>query len=393
MKLFSDTQRVDMDPAGYTEPHYRYLNRSARPVFKVVRELIEDWLAEYPRFHRSELVARLRTNDDLQFEAAFFELYLHHLFRRSGAKVRIHPNRGKGRKRPDFKVTMPAGSSFLVEAVTVTEGSAMDRTGAGRLRAFYDALNKACSPDFFFHVRHFGLPRSPVPGRKIRGAVERWLRTVDVKDLQGLGGHGHVDVPTLTFEHDGCRLEIGLFPVSASRRGSKGHRPVGVLGPGEGRILNYWEPLRYGIKAKATRYGRLRQPYLVAVNAIDQPAERIDVMQALFGQESFVFVRSGNEPSEPRLQRLTNGAWLSRKGPVNTRVSAVLVVGGLLPWSVVDRRPAIYYNPWASFSLADAIPWLDGFRPVGNDMEKKEGRSPAEILRIPNSWAEAFRSD
>jgi hypothetical protein len=388
MNLFSAIERLDLDPAGYTEPHYRYLDRSARPVFGVVRELMEDWLSEYPRFHRAELIARLKTVDDIQFEAAFFELYLHHLFKRNGAKVQVHPNRGKNRKRPDFRVSMPTGASFLVEAVTVTDESAMDRAAAGRLKAVYDTLNRANSPNFYFHVRHFGLPRSPVPGRKIRNAIERWLPTIDPEILSN---SRQLDGPSLTFEHDGCRVEIRLIPVSPTRRGSPGHRPVGALGPGEGRLLNYWAPLRDGVKRKATRYGTLKQPYIVAVNAIDQPAERIDVMQALFGQESFIWARPDKSSSGPRLERIPNGVWLSAKGPVNTRVSGVLVVGSLLPWTVAVHRPAVYHNPWAAFPLADQISWLDNCRPLGNKMVRREGRPLTRVLRLPPKWAPAFR--
>ena len=261
----------------------------------------------------------------------------------------------------------------------------MDRTAAGRLKVVFDALNRARSPDYFFHVRHFGLPRSPIPGKRIRNAIERWLLTLDYGQVREASAADTLDGPTLAFEHDGCRLEITLFPVSEPHRDSPNHRPVGVLA-GEARMVDHWTPLRDGIKAKASRYGRLRQPYLVAINAVDQAAEQIDVMQALFGQEAFVFERVSGSPSEPRFERLRNGVWLGPKGPINSRVSGVLAVGSLLPWTVAVRQPTLYHNPWARFPLDYGLAGFDEQRPVGNTMIRHDGRPVTDILRLPASW-------
>ena len=199
MILFEDRERSDTDYAAYTEPHYAYLNRSARPAFDSIRRLIEDWLAEYPSSHRAELVARLKTTNDVQFQSAFFELYLHHLFRFAGAKVTVHPYRGRGKRRPDFRVLFPNGQPFLVEAVTVTEESAEDRKAGKRLSVVYDVLNRAKSPDFFFHLRHFGLPKTPIPAARIRNAIENWLTGIDYHAVRSAVGSGDVTTPPSRF--------------------------------------------------------------------------------------------------------------------------------------------------------------------------------------------------
>jgi hypothetical protein len=157
-------------------------------------------------------------------------------------------------------------------------------------------------------------------------------------------------------------------------------------------MVDYWTPLRDAVKHKASRYGRLRQPYLVAINALDQDADQIDVMQALFGQETIVIER-GNSDNEPRPERLPNGAWLAKKGPINTRVSGVLVVGSLLPWSVGVRRPIVYYNPWAAYPLDDSLDWLDAQLPREGKMVKRDGWPLTKILRLPPAWPPEMVSD
>ena len=193
--------------------------------------------------------------------------------------------------------------------------------------------------------------------------------------------------PRLDFEHDGCRLQISLFPVSEGHRGASDHRPIGILGSGVARMVAHWMSIRDGIKAKASRYGRLKQPYLVAVNASGQSAEQIDVMQALFGQETVVFTTAdGRLQGEPRLSRTPNGVWAGPKGPVNRRVSGILCVGSLLPWTIAVHRPAIYHNPWARHPLGNHLMFLDNHRPVDNQMVLAEGQRLETIMRLPKDW-------
>ena len=118
MPLFLTPPSSDRAPARHGEPHFTYLARTGRPLFARVRELMEAWLAEVPKHHREGLAARLRNEDDQHFEAAFFELYLHALFRRLGFRPTLHPRAGGRGRRPDFLMES-AKTRFLVEAATV----------------------------------------------------------------------------------------------------------------------------------------------------------------------------------------------------------------------------------------------------------------------------------
>src|ERR1051326_2171910 len=166
MQLFDSPPTTDVGPASHGEPHIDYMTRTGRPAFALARILIERWLAQVPHPHRRPLITRLRSRDDRQFEAAFFELYMHTLLMRLGCAVKIHPRAGGKGGRPDFLATTPAGEKVLVEATHVEEVSDSERAGGARLTAAYDLLNGMSVPDYFFRVQHYGLPESPVPGKR-----------------------------------------------------------------------------------------------------------------------------------------------------------------------------------------------------------------------------------
>lgn len=134
MRLFDTPPSADSGPARHSESHYDYLARTGRPSFVKVRELIEAWLVEFPKHHRQDLTCRLRSRADHHFEAAFFELYLHALFRRLGFSVRVHPRAGSRGKRPDFLLTETGRRRLLLEAASVSEMSDSARAEEARLK-------------------------------------------------------------------------------------------------------------------------------------------------------------------------------------------------------------------------------------------------------------------
>lgn len=106
-----------------------------------------------------------------------------------------------------------------------------------------------------------------------------------------------------------------------------------------------WTPIRDAVRFKGSKYGKLDKPLLVAVNFGSLHLARLDEMQALYGQEQFMF--SVDEPDkEPRLERAPNGVWRGRTGPQATRVSGAWLFNDLTPYTVASRRHTIYFNPW-----------------------------------------------
>jgi hypothetical protein len=388
MRLFEEGPGTDSGPAGHGESHFRYLRRTGRAAFHLVRDLVEEWLEEVPHPHRREMISRLRSEDNHHFEAAFFELYLHALFRRLQCSLRLHPRAGSHGRRPDFLVTTHRGARLLLEAATVEESSRQGSAERARLNTAFDALNRVSCPDYFLHLTHHGDLQSPLPGSRLRRQLERFISEQNYERVREIAAAGSMeDLPTMHFDHGSFSLEIALVPVSPARRGNPDHRPIGVLGAGEAAMVDDRTPIRDKIREKARRYGRLRTPLMIAVNASGRRLDKIDIMEALFGREQFVFSTLDETPlSEPRMIRRPDGAWFGPRGPQNRGVSAVLLVSSLLPWTVASSDPSIYHNPWARYPLHSLPEELEQSRPVGDQMVSSPGSSGRSILGLPEMW-------
>jgi len=388
-RIFSQRQRTDLDPSLYLESHFDYLDRTARPPFTAVRSQMEEWLAQTSHSHRRDLAARLQSRDDHHFEAAFFEMYLGALFAALGYQVQRHPRAGSRGRRPDFLVKHADFLPTLVEAATVDELTAPARAARNRLIAIYDMLNTLHTPDFFFRIDTDGEPSTPVPLRTLRRHVEHFVQSIEYVNVsQAATDHGLDGMPTMTFDHAGCHIEISVIPVSPARRGAINHRRVGLIGPVGGWIDDR-TPIRDKIRLKANRYGHIRRPLVIAINAAGRHLDNIDIMEALFGRETFTFPGDQHGRSgEPVMTRQRDGAWVGPGGPHNRRVSAVLIVSSLLPWTLTAdaHAPAIYLNPWARYPITSQLSRINAYLPKDGRMELRRGDAMHNLLRLPEHW-------
>ena len=347
---------------------------------------MEGWLTEFPRAHRQGFTKRLRDRHNHQFDAAFFELYLHALLRRLGYSVRVHPRAGNRDRRPDFLAIGSDRSRLLIEAASVGELSDAARAEAALLSAVYDGLNQVHCPDYFLNVEHFGKLSSPVPGRRLRRELTQFLNGLDYEAVSGLARNDLRNFPKCTFLHDHFRLEIGVLPVNPSRRGQPDHRPLGMHGAGEGKIVDHHTPLRDKVCQKAHHYGHLRRPLLIAINDASGHWGATDAMDALFGTERCTLSPRSDDPNQFAYRRAPDGALIGPKGPRNRRVSAVFLVSALLPWTVASAEPVVYHNPWARYPLETLPASILQFRVEGQQMVSRGGNPVHHILGLELRW-------
>jgi len=391
MNLFDENiDRSDTAPGSYSEPDFEYINRSGRFAAGAIRVLLEDWFSRYPKQSKDELRSRFRSRDNVQHLSAFFELYVHELLLVQGYEVEVHPELGATSRRPDF-LARSNRQEVYVEAVVATNSSSQEASAEARLNQAYDALNKVTSPDFFVGIEVYGVPSTPVPQNELRKSVERFLQGLDPDSVnRTLRAGGLRTAPRKQFLHEGCTIEFFPIPKSPESRGKPGLRPLGMLGPGEAEFVDDTRALKNAIAAKAKRYGRLGKPFMVAVNAMSQHLDSIDIADALFGQESDLVFRDINRAGLAKATRKMKGIWITEKGPINTRITAALVAWSLVPWSVHVRKPIVYYNPWAKYPCLDLLPGLTASFPVDNHLETREGKNPAELFNLPNDLVTAF---
>lgn len=120
--LFDPYDRTDASRKRQTESSWAFLNRSARPEIDRVREYLDTEVSNYPAVERDELVARLRSGDEVAFRSATFEVLIHWGLLSMGCTLQPHPDPGTGSaKRPDFLVRSPAGEEFFLDAVLAGE--------------------------------------------------------------------------------------------------------------------------------------------------------------------------------------------------------------------------------------------------------------------------------
>lgn len=381
--IFDDVERNDLAPKRHGETEFAFSNRSARPEFGLVRNLVEELLAEYPEGERAELIARIRSGVDDAFRSATFELILHGEMVRLGATLECHPEVPGSSGRPDFKVTLPNGSFFYLEASAITTRDGTDRKADARKGVVYDAVNRIKNPNFYLDVSSRGNPDTPPKSKPLRATLEKWLEGLDPDEVaKGIEENGYGSAPTLEWEHEEWRLTIRAVPKSPARR-QQGERSIGTHTDGLKQV-DGWTPIRDRVMEKGRRYGAdLDAPLVVAINTGAFNLEKIDVMQALFGQESFEL--SGGEIE---MRRLPNGVWQNADGPQYRRISGVLVYNDLKPSNIATRKQDLYLNPWATHPVPPFLGDLPHHKLEGEKMIEQQGLCLRCIFVLSPEWPE-----
>lgn len=393
MRLFDDIVRDYEGPAGYAEPRFTYLNRSARPTASRVRQVLEDWFSRYPSESQPDLRGRFRSADDSPHCSAFFELFLHELLLRLGCHVKVHPEISGTTRHPEFLVESPSGSRFYIEAVVATSESKEKTAARARMNVVYDALNRLDSPDFFIGMYLSGAPETPPRARRIRAFLAERLRSLNPDEIARILESGGIDaVPHWHYQHEGWNIDFFPIPKSAGVRGCPGVRPIGYHFH-EPCWVNPKAAIRDVIVKKAGRYGDITLPYVVAVNALGEYVDRDDIMDALFGERQITIrlpqARDRRARDiEPKMTRALNGVWTSESGPRYTRVSAVLMTVRLSPWNLPRADICLYHNPYCQRAYTSELTCLPQAVPEDDYMEWHDGESLSAIFNLPLGWPE-----
>lgn len=384
--MFSDIQRTDETPKTPYESDYDFLDRSAYPPMGRVRALLEACLLGYPDSEKSELVARLMSPDSMAFRSASFELFLHEHLSRLGFVLEPHPNLpNNSRKRPDFLVMSPEdGSQFYLEAVCASDDDGRNEGAEARKALALHTLSCAEHPNFILEIHSSGDPATQPSGNKLTKEILHWLDSLSWDEVNFILSQGDIDPPEYGWEYEGWKLSIRAWPVKSEARGLK-RRLIGSQLTGA-RVIDGWTPVRDALLKKSRRYGELSLPLVVAVNIDTYGLNDIDVNQALFGQEVFIFTPGW---SEPRFAREKNGAWGSPDAPRGRRCSGAWLFSNLTPYRVAQHEQRLYLNPFAT----NPIPPTLSIAPLGVVEDGKMKKSPGgitllEVFGLDESWPE-----
>jgi len=292
-KLFNEMNRDFTGPKFYAESIFNYLNRSARLESKRIRDLLEQWFERFPSENQDVLRARIRSKDDRQHLGAFYELYLHELFSKSGFNVEIHPAVNNKTTHPDFRV-LKDGKPLLYLEATLAALSDKDMSAKAREEQVYDAINRMKLPNFFIRVKVRGAPTTNPPGAKMRSFLENKLSNLDPNMVTKQLEQGDLEaLPSWNWKHNDWQVNFSPIPKKPEARGKPGVRPIGL------QMQSRWHTphigIRDSIRDKATKYGELDLPYIVAINVTDEfGVDESDICNALFGEEQITAIFLGN---------------------------------------------------------------------------------------------------
>ena len=384
MAVFDEIKRADISAAKYTDPQFDYLNRSARQPAQIIRQTIDTWIMDYPAEGSGELCARFRSNDDTAFFSAYFELYLNALLKKLGCNTTIHPLLGNGSKRPDFQVMEPNGYRWFLEATLAKGQSNEEKAAEARKNVVFDSIEKLESNDFFIGMDLKGDPKTSPPGKRIRQFLNEQLQGLNPDELEKqLQNGGYDAMPRWAFEHEGWRISFYPIPKSKRLRNDPESGSIGITFHGA-RWIDTSSSLKKSIKKKASRYGELENPYVIAINSMGLAVNRDSVLDALFGKLKYVFKVTENGPQgEPETKRDLDGALIYKNGPINTRISAVLVGFNIHPWNRTESNLILFHNPYAQQKIESSLSVLDEAIPENDgSINFKQGTPSHKILDL-----------
>lgn len=228
--------------------------------------------------------------------------------------------------------------------------------------------------------------QDPPAARKIKAFLKQRLALLDPEQVASdFTSRGYNALPRWSYSLEGWLIEFFPIPKSTGLRGKPGVRSI------ECELEAGWvdarTPLRDVILEKAGKYGKLEYPFVVAVNSLAWHLDRTDVMEALFGKEHYVFTQTPSGVSGPVPQRAPDGVWTSSEGPRYTRLSAVLLIEGLLPWNLSHCQVCLYHNPSAERTLRSELDRLSRAIPIpGDQLKWLEGERLDCIFDLPADW-------
>lgn len=383
--LFEDKQRSRMAPKKPGESDFAFYDSAARSEFQVYRDLVNGWIAGLPEADRSEMIARLKKNDSLGYQAALAELAVHAALVREGYTVEIHPSCEHPTRKPDFLAKDKDGNPAVYIEVT-TFGPAQEQvTQSNREATIYNAIDKTKLPPGFrltYDVQAYGQS-SPNTGDLCK-EIEAWAAASQQDNPEV--------VLAKVFEAGDWKIEIGL--MGGFKKDVVPKRSIGGA-MGDVRKVEPELEIREALKKKGSRYGTFAAPYVVVVvdckdelTGGDRNAEAL--IDAAFG--TVVTEVTTYESGEHKVEeKRRNDGYFGRPGnPQHQNVSGAILMPKPHLWDLrTDRwQPLLLKNPWATHKLPDGFLPLPGYdySPEKDEFTKVEGKRLADILVLPAVW-------
>ena len=226
-RLFDAVNRTNSQPASWSEDSFRFLNRVDTPYWAGVRQLLDEWFADYARFaspkKTTDLKARFRSSDPRQHWPAWWEFYTFRLLRRHypRATIAVEEYPVDAATRPDFCVLDSGISKLYVESVAPFVGLATPQPHHAAERFVLDTINSIESSSFCVMLGGLtpgvGYPKRTEIVRPIAG----WLSGLDYREV--VDAYAQRDrLPTFPLRARGWNVNIRALPRTTKSPGPPG---------------------------------------------------------------------------------------------------------------------------------------------------------------------------
>jgi hypothetical protein len=253
------------------------------------------------------------------------------------------------------------------------------------VNAVYEWLDKLNSPNFFLWIDVVKQGDASLRAKPLRGLLEKWLAGLDPDQYTPVGKRRD-DLPGLTHDNAGWRIDFRAIPKSPEARGREGARPLGIFGGGNAQWVQDEEGIRSALTDKGTAYGSLAAPFVVAVASSSISLDDHDVLNALFGTEVVEFRTFADGTESTAMARQPDGYWYGGDHWEHRGVSAVLLVKNLHPAFVGTQQHTIWEHPDPEFTVDELHIWRRSVVEDGSMKFIDPTCSQAEWFGLGDPW-------
>ena len=287
LPLFDDMKRTDASSRQRNEPFFAYLNRTADPGATEIRGRLESWFERFPVEARDDIRRRFRGDDDQDHRGAIFELFIHELLTRLDCMVEVHPDIPGKKSRPDF-IARHGDCPFYVEAKVIDPRRSPFAPNPLEEDAVAK-INELTSLHFYIFAVVNGKLSTSLSREKVARPFAELLDAHDPDEIRSLiDRKGPFAAPSRTIKCGSWSLQGWLEPIAPEKRGDDRTRTL-VIGPARTEGCDSSTPIQRAVQKKASKYGRLDAPLVVAVNVSDPFLDKNAEMEALFGKEQVTY--------------------------------------------------------------------------------------------------------
>ena len=375
MKVFDDIKRTETRSKGEAEPHFAYLNYSARIEAERLRSLIEEWVTLFPEQHFKSWLTRFRSKLLEQHLSAFFELLVAKIYEVSGFSIlEFDPNINN--LTPDLLLQSPTGEKFYIECKVRLGGGSFFNEKSHIHSLVLDSINKYPNKKYWINYKVLKAGGEQPSGKKLAQKINCWLDGLNYEDV--CNAHDYRAFNKV-FTEKGWDIKAIAIPKSSIDNLSSDSTLVGMRSRGA-----FWDnsttKIKDEIKKKTTKYKNLNYPLVIAISSHE-------IMSMYTCAQNVCFGDFGITEGEDLLQQ--NGIFGREEKPKNKNLAGVLIFNECSAWNFPSRNIVGSINPWINFDKFGWHPDMPMIKLFKNTVTKTEPFLVGSIFGLSKDFPES----